>query len=141
MLGVFANYHYATLALDDLTLFAHGFNGRSYFHTVEPPLDIKSCFLLTSPGDPAMGQIIRRHLNSYLVTGQDLDKIHTKLAGNVGQDGVAIADVHIEHGVGQCIRHDALNLNYVVFCQVINLPGYCFAYPGLNKPGLSVIRC
>ena len=32
--GVFANYHNATLALDDLTLFAHGFNGRSYLHTV-----------------------------------------------------------------------------------------------------------
>ena len=34
VLGVFANYHNATLALDDLTLFAHGFNGRSYLHTV-----------------------------------------------------------------------------------------------------------
>ena len=34
MLGVFANYHYATLALDDLAFFAHGFNGRSYLHTV-----------------------------------------------------------------------------------------------------------
>ena len=32
--GVFANYHNATLALDDFALFAHGFNGRSYLHTV-----------------------------------------------------------------------------------------------------------
>ena len=88
-----------------------------------------------------MGQIIRRHLNSYLVTGQDLDKIHTELAGNVGQNRVAASDIHVEHGIRQRIRHDALNLNYVVFCQVINLPGYCFAYPGSDKPGLSVIRC
>ena len=34
MLGIFANYHYATLALDDLALFAHGLHGRSYLHTV-----------------------------------------------------------------------------------------------------------
>ena len=34
MFGVFANYHNATLALNDLALLAHGFNGRSYLHTV-----------------------------------------------------------------------------------------------------------
>ena len=34
-----------------------------------------------------MGQIVRRHLNGYLVTGQDLDKIHSELAGNVCQNG------------------------------------------------------
>ena len=65
-----------------------------------------------------MGQIIRRHLYGYLVTGQDLNKVHTELAGNVSQDFVAVADVHIEHGIGQCIGYDALNLDYVVFCQV-----------------------
>ena len=117
MLGVFANYHYATLALNDLTLFAHGFNGRSYFHTVEPPLDIKVSILLTSPGDPTSGQIIRRHLNGYLVTGQDLDKVHTKLAGNGCQNGVTITNVYLEHCVGQVIGNNALNLDYVVFSQ------------------------
>jgi len=118
MLGVFANYHYATLALDDLTLFAHGFNGRSYFHTVEPPYEIKiSNLLLTSPGDPASGQIIRRHLNGYLVTGQDLNKVHSELAGNGGQNGVAVADIYLKHCVGQVVGNDTLNLNYVVFCQ------------------------
>ena len=32
MLGVFANYHYLSLALNDLALFAHGLYGRFYFH-------------------------------------------------------------------------------------------------------------
>ena len=32
--GVLANYHNATLALNDFALLAHGFNGRSYLHTV-----------------------------------------------------------------------------------------------------------
>ena len=65
-----------------------------------------------------MGQIIRRHLYGYLVTGQDLNKVHTELAGNVSQDFVAVADVHAEHCVGQVVGNDALNLDYVVFCQV-----------------------
>ncbi len=70
-----------------------------------------------------MGQIVRRHLNGYLVTGQDLDKVHPELAGNVCQNGVSIADVYIEHSIRQRISYDALNLDYVVFCQVINLLG------------------
>ena len=80
-------------------------------------------------------------MNGYLVTGQDLDKVHSELAGNVCQNGVTVANVNSEHCIRQCIGYDALNLDYVVFCQVINLPGCYFAVPGLNKPDLFVIRC
>ena len=48
--------------------------------------------LLASPGDPASGQIVRRHLNGHLVTGQDFDEIHSQLAGNGGQNGVSVTD-------------------------------------------------
>ena len=51
MLGVFADNHDLTLALDDLALLAHGLNGRSNFHFVN--------LLFTSPGDAAPGQIVR----------------------------------------------------------------------------------
>ena len=87
-----------------------------------------------------MGQIIRRHLNGYLVTGQDLDKVHSELAGNVCQNGVTVANVNSKHCIRQCIYYDALNLDYVVFCQVRNLLGCRFAFPGLTQPGLFVIR-
>ena len=80
-------------------------------------------------------------MNSYLITGQDLDEIHAELAGNVCQNGVTVANVNSEHCIRQCIGYDALNLDYVVFCQVINLPGCSLAFPGSNKPGLFVIRC
>ena len=89
-----------------------------------------SLVLLASPGDPALGQIIRRHLNSYLITGQNLDEIHPEFAGNVCQNGVSVADVDSEHCIRQCIDYDALNLDYVVFCQVRNLLGCYFAYSG-----------
>ena len=56
-------------------------------------------------------------MNSYLVTGQDLDEIHAELAGNGCQNFVAVADIYIEHSVRQIVGNDALNLDYVVFCQ------------------------
>ena len=80
-------------------------------------------------------------MNGYLVTGQDSDEIHSELAGNICQNGVSIADIDIEHSVGQCIDYDALNLDYVVFCQVRNLPGCDFAFSGAIRPDLLVIRC
>ena len=84
-------------------------------------------------------------MNSYLITGQDLDKVHAELAGNGCQNFVAVADVYIEHSVRQIVGNDALNLDYVVFCQAVNLLGCYFAVPGLtyyiNRPGLFVIRC
>ena len=86
--------------------------------------------LLASPGDPTLSQIIRRHLNGYFVTGQDLDKVPSELAGNGCQNGVAVADIYLKHCVRQVVGNNALNLNYVVLCQVINLPGYCFAFSG-----------
>ena len=76
-----------------------------------------------------MGQIIGRHLNSYLVTGQDFNEIHSELARNVGQDNVAIADIHVKHGIRQCIGYDAFDLDYVVFCQVNNLLRFTLHLP------------
>ena len=78
----------------------------------------------------------------YLVTGQDLDKVHPELAGNVCQNGVTVANVNSEHCIRQCIYYDALNLDYVVFCQVVTLlTGQYFAFDWRETPDLFVIRC
>lgn len=78
-------------------------------------------------------------MNGYFVTGQDLNEIHSEPAGNVCQNAVSIADVNLEHCIGQCISYDALKFDYVVLCQVINLLGRLLAWPGSGKPGLFVI--
>ena len=80
-------------------------------------------------------------MNGYLVTGQDLNEIHSELAGNGCQNGVAVAEVYLKHCVGQIVGNNAFNFDYVVFCQVVNLPGCSLAFPGSNKPDLFVIRC
>ena len=56
VLGIFANDHDAALTLDNLALFADGFNGRSYFHV---------CCLLTSSIDQfLLRQVIRPRVKS-----------------------------------------------------------------------------
>ena len=112
MLGILANYHNAALALDDLALLAHGLNRGSDFHCVKPPTS-----LLASPGDAAAGQIIRSHLNSDLIAGEYLNIVHPELAGNVSQDGMATADINLEHGIGQRFNNSALKFDHIIFCQ------------------------
>ena len=41
VLGVLANHHNTAFAANNLALFAHGLNGRSYFHVNKPPV---TCF-------------------------------------------------------------------------------------------------
>ena len=77
-------------------------------------------------------------MNGYFVTGQDLDEIHSELAGNVCQNGVSVADVNFEHSIRQCISYDALNLDYVVFSQVMNLQVVSLHFPAA-APGFFVI--
>ena len=77
----------------------------------------------------------------YFVTGQDLNEIHSELAGNVCQNGVTVANVNSEHCIRQRIDYDALNLDYVVFCRVVNLLGCSLAFDWRGTPDLFVIRC
>ena len=80
-------------------------------------------------------------MNGYFVTGQDLNEVHSELAGNVCQNGVSVADVNLEHSIRQCIGNDALNLDYVVLSQVI--PSQVIRLQTLwrGTPDLFVIRC
>ena len=104
-------------------------------------MKLTSLDLLASPGDPTLSQIIRRHLNGYFVTRQNTNEVHAELAGNVRQNDVSVADVDFEHSIRQCIGYDALNLDYVVLSQVVNLPGCLLASVRRETPDLFVIRC
>ena len=99
--------------------FSHmGFTDGLTFILFNLHMRMSSLNLLASPGDPALGQIIRRHLNGYFVTGQDLNEIHSELAGNVCQNHMPAANIDFEHRIRQRIGYDALKFDYVVFCQV-----------------------
>ena len=107
MLGVFADNHDLTLALDDLAFLAHGFYGRSNFHFLN--------LLFTSPSNPAAGQIVRRHLNRDFVTWENTNVVHPEFTGNVCQNDMAIANIHFEHRVGQSLDDRTLKFDFFVF--------------------------
>ena len=152
MLGILANHHNFALALDDLALLAHGLDGRSYFHRFtscfaarrrslvqrayaalpgalapgggrSAALGRYGAALLASPGDPAAGQIIRGHLDRHLIALEDSDIVHAELTGDAGLDDMAIADIHLEGGVGQSLDDDALELNHITLRQT-NFPPF-----------------
>jgi hypothetical protein len=50
--------------------------------------------------DPAAFEIVRGELNRDAVTLNDFDKKLAHLAGNMGEDGVAILKLNPEEGVG-----------------------------------------
>ena len=109
VLGVLADDHDFAIATDQLALVAHGLNGRSDFHLCN--------LLLTSPGNAAAGQVIGRHLNRYLIAGQYLDIVHPEFSGDMSQNGMASANINLEHGVGQGFNYGALKLDHIIFCQ------------------------
>ncbi len=73
--------------------------------------------LFRTPGDTTLIQIVNGNLNGYLVTGQNLDIIHTQLSGNMGRDHVPVRQLDLEGGVRQSLNDDALKLNNIVLRQ------------------------
>ena len=57
--------------------------------------------LFISEGNSSFGQIIRRHLYLYLVTGQYPDVVHTHFARDVGDYHMAVVQLDSEHRVRQ----------------------------------------
>ncbi len=60
--------------------------------------------LLEPVRDASAVQVVDGQLDRHLVSRQDLDVMHTHLARNVGQDLVAVFQLHLEHGVRQGFR-------------------------------------
>ena len=84
---------------------------------VPPVVFGSSAVLFRPPGDPAPGYVIGGHLDRHFIAGQDADEVHAQLAGDVGQNNMAVSDVHMERGVGQGFRDDSLQLDHIIFRQ------------------------
>ena len=68
--------------------------------------------------DPALGQIVGRHFNLDLVTGQDADVVLAHPAGDMGDDLVAVLQLDPEHGVREGFGDSAFEFDDVVFRHV-----------------------
>ena len=50
-------------------------------------------------------EVVRGHLDVDFVADGDADKVFAHLAGDVGEDFMAVGQGHPEHGTGQHLRH------------------------------------
>ena len=63
---------------------------------------------LVSERNPSFGQVVRRHVHSHAVTGQNLDVVHTHVARDVGHDGVPILELDTETRIGERFQDGAV---------------------------------
>ena len=111
MLGVLTDYHDTTLALNNFALFANLFDGWLNLHFVTIP------FLFGTPSDAALGQVIDRDLDGYLITGQNPYIVHSELARNVGIYDVSVGKLYFEMCVGQRFQYHSLELHNIILRQ------------------------
>jgi len=69
--------------------------------------------LLVTPSDSSASEVIGRHLNRYLVSKQNFDKVHPKFAGNNGSNGMTVSNVNMELLVGKSFSYNPLDFNQV----------------------------
>lgn len=55
---------------------------------------------LFSENDSSLGQVIGADLDGDFVPGQDSNKVHSHLSGDVGEDFVSVFQDDLEDGVG-----------------------------------------
>ena len=113
MLGVFADNHYFAFSLDDFALFANLLYGWFNFHFIIPTLS----FLLCTPGDSALGQVINRNLNGHAVTGQNSNIVHSQLSRDMSRYDMLIGKLYLEGRVGKCFHNCAFKLYYIILRQ------------------------
>jgi len=111
MLGVLTDYHDTTLALDNFALFANFLDGWLNLHFVTIP------FLFGTPSDAALGQVINRDLDGYLITGQNPYIVHSELARNVGIYDVSVGKLYLEVCVRQRFQYHSLELYNIILRQ------------------------
>ena len=77
--------------------------------------------LLVAIGDPALGEVVGRHLDDDLVARQDPDVVHPDLSRDGAHDDLAVLELDVEHGIGEGLYDLALKLNCVLFAHAGHL--------------------
>ena len=75
--------------------------------------------LLVAEGDSSFGEVVRTHFHLDTVTGEDLNVVHTHLAGDVGDDKGSVLELNAEHSVGQGLYYRSVHFNAVLFCHTV----------------------
>ena len=78
-------------------------------------------WLLVSIGDTTTCEVVWRHLYLDFVSWQYTDEVHTHLARYVCRDDMPILELHLEHGIAQCLQDDSILFNSSLFSHIKTL--------------------
>ena len=110
MLGVFADNHYFAFSLNDLALFADLLYGWFNLHFIIPTLS----FLLCTPSDSSLVEVVYRYLNRDAVTGQYSDIVHSEFSRYVGCYYMPIGKLYLEGGVRQRLDYRTFKFDNII---------------------------
>ena len=72
-------------------------------------------FLATAINDAALRQIVRRELNSNLITGENANVVFAHLAGDVRNHSMTVRELNSERGVRKRVDDTSFHLNCILF--------------------------
>ena len=76
-----------------------------------------SAKLFCAPSDSTLGEVVNGNFDRDLVTGEDHDIIHTKLARDMSGNDVPIGKLNLEYGIRQRLYDRTLEFYNVVLRQ------------------------
>src|SRR4051794_25367604 len=92
--------------------------------------------LLVAVDDATAGEVVRGKLHDDPVLGEDADVVLPHLAADVGQDLVAVLQLHAEHRVGERLDDSALDLDGPVLLRhVLASPSWLVVQNDLQPTG------
>ena len=71
--------------------------------------------LFVPVGNAALGQVVRRNFQGDAVARQNADAIAAKLAGQVGEHGAFLIQLHAEQAAGEFLNYGSSNFNTIFF--------------------------
>src|ERR1044072_1622224 len=99
------------------------FTDARTFMMAAPFSALRTRALLVPVNDPAARQVVGGHLHRDLVARQDLDEVHPHLARDVGQQPMAVLQLHAKRRVRERLDHGAFDLDALFLRQTD--PFYC----------------
>ena len=73
--------------------------------------------LFLAKGDAGFAEVVGGHLDFDLVAHADADEVFAHLAGNMGEDFMAVGKGHAKHGARQHLGHGSGQFDGFFFCH------------------------
>jgi hypothetical protein len=74
-------------------------------------------WLFVTVGDPALGQIVGGQLHGHTIAREDADAVSAEFAGQMGEDGAVLIQLHAEQSAGEFFDNGSSYFNAIFFAH------------------------